>query len=60
MVSLRLNLLRDKDEVLRSRAIVLQLPPDVIGYNFMEDPVFPVGFTTYLGQVCPIIAPLVS
>jgi hypothetical protein len=33
-------------------------PPDQFGY--MEDPVFQVMIVTYLGQPCPIMAPLVG
>ena len=31
-------------------------PPDSLGY--MEDPIVQVAFTTYLGQPCPLIAPV--
>jgi hypothetical protein len=39
-------------------AAFLQSPPDRIGY--MGDNVFQVAMTTYLGQPCPIITPLVG
>ena len=39
-------------------AVFLQSLPDRIGY--MGDNTFQVAMTTYLGQPCPIIAPLVG
>ena len=40
-------------------AVFLHSPPDQFGY--MEDPVFQVGIlATYLGQPCPLIAPVVG
>ena len=39
-------------------AVVLQSPPDAIGY--MGDNVFDVVMISYLGQPCPINAPLVG
>ena len=42
----------------RTSAVFLHSPPDQFG--FMEEPTFQHGFTTYLGQPCPLIAPLVG
>ena len=39
-------------------SIFLHSPPDHFGY--MEDPVFQVAWTTYLGQACPLMAPVVG
>ena len=42
----------------RTSAVFLHSPPDHFG--FMEDPVFQHGFANYLGQPCPLVAPLVG
>ena len=39
-------------------AVLLQSPPDSIGY--MGDNIFQIAMTTYLGQPCPIMAPVVG
>ena len=39
-------------------SVWLHSPPDSFGY--IEDPLFGVMFTTYLGQPCPAIAPVVG
>ena len=39
-------------------SVFLLSPPDQFGY--MEDPIVQVAFTTYLGQPCPYMAPLVG
>ena len=39
-------------------AAFLQSPPDQIGY--MGDNIFQVAMATYLGQPCPIMAPVVG
>ncbi len=39
-------------------ATFLLSPPDQMGY--MEDEVFQVGITTYLGQPCPLMAPVMG
>ncbi len=39
-------------------ATFLLSPPDQLGY--MEDEVFQVGFATYLGQPCPLMAPVMG
>ena len=42
----------------RTSSVFLHSPPDQYGY--MEDEVFQVALATYLGQPCPIMAPLVG
>jgi len=41
----------------KQSGVFLLSPTDHFGY--MEDTVFQVAFATYLGQACPVIAPLV-
>jgi hypothetical protein len=46
------------DACTKMSSVFLHSPPDQFGY--MESPVFQVALTTYLGQACPLMAPVVG